>query len=104
MNATSPDFLDLGELDGPVLIFGGPYSNLHATKALKAEAEKLGIPADRVLCTGDVVAYAAAPDATTELILDFNDKYQETDDLDTLNTDLSKVGEWLATRFELKIA
>ncbi len=39
-------------------------------------------------------------DATTELILDFNDKYQETDDLDTLNTDLSKVGEWLATRFE----
>lgn len=39
-------------------------------------------------------------DATTEMILDFNDKYQETDDLDTLNTDLSKVGEWLATRFE----
>lgn len=39
-------------------------------------------------------------DATTELILDFNDKYQETDDLETLNTDLSKVGEWLATRFE----
>lgn len=69
MNATSPDFLDLGELDGPVLIFGGPYSNLHATKAVKAEAEKLGIPADRVLCTGDVVAYAAAPDATTELMM-----------------------------------
>ena len=39
-------------------------------------------------------------DATTEDILDFNDKYQETDDLDTLGTDLSKVGEWLATRFE----
>lgn len=39
-------------------------------------------------------------DATTEDILDFNDKYQETDDLDALNADLSKVGEWLATRFE----
>lgn len=39
-------------------------------------------------------------DATTELILDFNDKYQETDDLETLETDLSKVGEWFATRFE----
>lgn len=39
-------------------------------------------------------------DATTEDILDFNDKYQETDDLETLNADLSKVGEWLATRFE----
>lgn len=39
-------------------------------------------------------------DATTEDILDFNDKYQETDDLETLSNDLSKVGEWLATRFE----
>lgn len=39
-------------------------------------------------------------DGTTEDILDFNDKYQETDDLDSLNEDLSKVGEWLATRFE----
>ena len=39
-------------------------------------------------------------DGTTEDILDFNDKYQETDDLDALNEDLSKVGEWLATRFE----
>ena len=39
-------------------------------------------------------------DGTTEDILDFNDKYQETDDIETLNTDLSKVGEWLATRFE----
>lgn len=39
-------------------------------------------------------------DATTELILDFNDKYQETDDLSTLVLDLSKLGESLATRFE----
>ncbi len=39
-------------------------------------------------------------DATTEVILDFNDKYQETDDLGTLNDDLSKLGECLATRFE----
>ncbi len=41
-----------------------------------------------------------AIDVTTEDILDFNDKYQETDDLETLSADLSKVGEWLATRFE----
>ena len=39
-------------------------------------------------------------DETTEDILDFNDKYQETDDLEALNADLSKVGEWFATRFE----
>lgn len=39
-------------------------------------------------------------DATTELILDFNDKYQETDDLAALVQDLSKLGEALAIRFE----
>jgi len=39
-------------------------------------------------------------DATTEYILDFNDKYQETDDLDALNVDLSKLGESFASRFE----
>lgn len=39
-------------------------------------------------------------DATTEGILDFNDKYQETDDLQTLESDLSTLGESLAVRFE----
>lgn len=39
-------------------------------------------------------------DTTTEFILDFNDKYQETDDLSSLIADLSKLGESLATRFE----
>ena len=41
-----------------------------------------------------------AIDATTEFILDFNDKYQEIDDLDAIETDLSRLGEVLATRFE----
>ena len=39
-------------------------------------------------------------DATTEAILDFNDKYQETDDLMTIGKDLSQLGETLANRFE----
>lgn len=39
-------------------------------------------------------------DKTTEQILDFNDKYQETDDLASLVPDLSSLGEALATRFE----
>ncbi|WP_185234658.1 sigma D regulator [Teredinibacter franksiae] len=39
-------------------------------------------------------------DKTTEYVLDFNDKYQEIDDLDSLSPDLSKLGERLATRFE----
>ncbi|MGH1470432.1 MAG: sigma D regulator [Cellvibrionaceae bacterium] len=39
-------------------------------------------------------------EATTDKVLDFNDKYQETDDLSSLPEDLSDIGETLATRFE----
>ena len=63
--------LDLGPLDGPVLLFGGPYSNLQATEALRAEAERLGIPPSNVICTGDVVAYCGDPDATIDAIRDW---------------------------------
>lgn len=38
-------------------------------------------------------------DPTTDVILDFNDKYQETDDLTSLRADLSKLGDALETRF-----
>lgn len=54
--------------DEPVLVFGGPYSNLAATVALKAEAEQLAIPPSRIVCTGDVVAYCAEPDETATLV------------------------------------
>ncbi|MBQ0712855.1 MAG: sigma D regulator [Porticoccus sp.] len=37
-------------------------------------------------------------DASTEMVLDFNDKYLETDDLKTLATDLSQLGESLEAR------
>ena len=47
---------------GPLLVFGGPYSNLAATIAMQAEADRLGIAPDRVICTGDVVAYCAEPE------------------------------------------
>jgi regulator of sigma D len=39
-------------------------------------------------------------DTTTEQLLDFNDKYQETDDMSSLAADLSSVGQQLASRFE----
>lgn len=39
-------------------------------------------------------------DGTTEEILDFNDKYQETDDLSSVLDDLSRLGETMAVRFE----
>lgn len=38
-------------------------------------------------------------DKTTEKLLDFNDKYLETDDLSSIDTDLSRLGETLETRF-----
>ena len=60
---------NLGQLEGPVLLFGGPYSNLPATQAMRREANRLGIPPCRVICTGDLVAYCAEPEATTELIV-----------------------------------
>tara|TARA_R110000787_G_scaffold226512_3_gene334315 strand:+ start:76388 stop:77275 length:888 start_codon:yes stop_codon:yes gene_type:complete len=71
MNISAEACLDLGNFDTPVLVFGGPYSNLRATQAMRAEAERLGIPADHVICTGDVVAYAAEPAATTDVIMDW---------------------------------
>lgn len=55
--------------DGPVLCFGGPYSNLQATEALLAEARRLGVPPARIVCTGDVAAYGADPAATLDLVM-----------------------------------
>jgi len=56
---------------GPVLVFGGCYSNLEATRALRAEAVRLGIPPDHTICTGDVVAYCADARETVALIRDW---------------------------------
>jgi len=55
----------------PVLVFGGPYSNLAATRAVRARAGELGIPPHHVICTGDVVAYCAEPDETARLVRDW---------------------------------
>ena len=55
--------------DGPVLVFGGPYSNLQATEALLGEAARLGVPASRLICTGDVVAYGADPVAVLDRVM-----------------------------------
>src|SRR5947207_6617477 len=55
-------------LDGPAIVFGGPYGNLEATQGLLAEAARLGVPAERIICTGDVIAYAADPAATVDLV------------------------------------
>lgn len=54
--------------EGPTLVFGGPYGNLEALHALFAEAARLSIPSERMICTGDVVAYCADPLATVQAI------------------------------------
>lgn len=63
--------MSLGETDGPLLFFGGPYSNLQATQAMQQAAARLGIPARHIICTGDLLAYCGEPSETLELIRDW---------------------------------
>lgn len=55
------DIRFLGDFDAPLLLFGGPYGNRQALDALFDEAGRLGIPVERMICTGDLAAYAADP-------------------------------------------
>lgn len=59
-----PRIVDLGVRDGPMVLFGGPYSNVHALRALLERAAELGIGPRDMICTGDVVAYCGAPSET----------------------------------------
>ena len=63
--------LDLGDIQGPILIFGGAYSNLQATQALIDAARANGIPAECCIFTGDSIAYCGNPSDTLELLRDF---------------------------------
>jgi hypothetical protein len=49
-------------LEPPLLVFGGPYSNLRALLAIRGRASELGITASSCICTGDVVAYCVEPE------------------------------------------
>ena len=60
--------LDLGDKNGALLLFGGPYSNLAATQALMAVAQDRQMSGADMICTGDVVAYCAAAFETVEVI------------------------------------
>jgi predicted phosphodiesterase len=53
--------LDLGDIDGPMILFGGPYSNSHALLALMMRAADMGVDAGAMICTGDIVADCADP-------------------------------------------
>lgn len=60
----------LGTIDQPLLICGGAYGNLEALEAVLAAAERHGIPAERIIHTGDAVAYCADPRLTSERLRD----------------------------------
>jgi predicted phosphodiesterase len=62
-----PEFATL-VLEGPVLLFGGPYGNLQASEAVLREAARRGIPASNIICTGDLVAYCGRPRETVALV------------------------------------
>ncbi len=62
---------DLGNINGTTLVFGGPYSNYAATVAMQRRARELDIPADRVICSGDIIAYCGEPCETLDLIRDW---------------------------------
>ncbi|WP_187430073.1 hypothetical protein ROLI_023580 [Roseobacter fucihabitans] len=59
---------DLGIINGPLLLFGGPYSNLQALEAVLATARVRTIPEHNMICTGDVVAYCAGALATADML------------------------------------
>lgn len=64
------DICDLGEINAPVMVFGGPYSNLQALEALIAEAARRNIPPEHMICTGDSIAYCADPAPVVRLLMD----------------------------------
>lgn len=59
---------DLGDLRGPILVWGGAYSNLQATRAVLDWAEAAGFSDDQRVFTGDAVGYCANPSETWDLV------------------------------------
>jgi predicted phosphodiesterase len=57
-----------------LLVFGGPYSNYAATKALLDHATALGFAPEQVLCTGDMVAYCSDVNETLALMQDWHQR------------------------------
>jgi predicted phosphodiesterase len=58
----------LGTLKGPLLIFGGVFSNYQALREMKKIASLYDVAAQNVICTGDVVGYFPQPEECLQLI------------------------------------
>lgn len=71
MMTTDDTSYDLGSMDGPLLLFGGPYGNLEALTAIRNEAQRRHIPAQQIICTGDLTAYCGSPFESVEVTRDW---------------------------------
>jgi predicted phosphodiesterase len=89
---TESNLLKLPQQSEQLLVFGGPYSNLQATVAVKARAEQLGILPGRVICTGDTIAYCGEPEATVNQIREWGCHVVMGNCEDSLGNDLSDCG------------
>lgn len=54
-----------------VLVFGGAYSNFQALEAMQKIARTENIPAQNIICTGDIVGYCAQPEETVQAVIDW---------------------------------
>jgi predicted phosphodiesterase len=61
----------IGQLSGKILVFGGVYSNFQALEKLMSIAEEAQISPSNIICTGDIVAYCAEPEACVTTIRDW---------------------------------
>ena len=68
MSAYPATIADLGQVDRPLLICGGAYGNLDALQAFFEAADAEGVPPERIIHTGDAVAYCADPVASCALL------------------------------------
>jgi predicted phosphodiesterase len=55
------DLINLGEIEGDVLAFGGIVSNANALDAFRRIAEGRGYTPRQMICTGDIAAYCGQP-------------------------------------------
>lgn len=63
--------IDLGEIQGDMVLFGGIYSNLAALDQLLDTIQRLKIPKQNCICTGDIVAYCADAEASVNRLRSF---------------------------------
>lgn len=63
--------LNIGQLEGKVLVFGGVYSNLQALEQMQGIAAAEDIAPENIICTGDVVGYCAQPEEVVQGVRDW---------------------------------